>query len=136
VQTSCHVFTIVNGNIDHDDGLVVEGALERGHEIRRAFDPVALRAKGLCIFHEVRVGEADIPATAETTFLMPFDQSVFAVIPDHDHECELMAKRCFDFLRVHHKSGIAGNGENATFRIDQLGGQRTWQCDAHGGETV
>ena len=68
--------------------------------------------------------------------LVPGDESIFLIVPDEDDDGGLHAHRGFDFLRIHHEAGVAGDSHHLALRRGQLGGDRARHRDAHRRETV
>ena len=67
---------------------------------------------------------------------MPFDQTVFAVVPDQDDAGHACPHDGLHFLGVHQKAGVAGDRHGFAVRIGELGGENAGHRDAHRGEAV
>ena len=114
-----------------------EGLLKRGDELIGLLDGAAPGAVGLRPERKVRVGEGEVEVPAvEGVALLPLDQPVGAVHPDHGDDVELAPYRSLHVLRVHEEAGVAVDRENLAIRHRDLGPERAGEGEAHCAEAV
>ena len=92
--------------------------------------------KDLCVCDEVRVSELDPEWPAELVALLPVDQAVAVVTPDDDRDVCPDPLRGLELLAVHEEAAVAAHRDDLAVRMDELGGDRARQGDAHGREAV
>src|SRR4029078_2314292 len=103
----------VDRDVEHRDGARTERAVERGGNIFRPLDALAVRAECTGEGDEVRVvevGAAD--ATGEAPLLVHADRPVHTVVEhDHDHgRARLLRRR--ELLRGHQEVAVAGEAHD------------------------
>ena len=86
--------------------------------------------------HEIRVREIDEGRATILLLFLPLDETILAVMEDHDDEVHPEAHRRLQLLRVHHEAAIARRHQHTTLRINQLRRDGTRHADAHACETV
>ena len=84
----------------------------------------------------VRVVEGQIRVTPELVALLPGDQSVLPVFPDHRHEIATEAFSGLYFLDIHEKACVTTHGQHPPFGEYQARGQGAGQREAHRAEAV
>lgn len=131
-----HVFIVVDGAVDDDWFVLLEGFFQGRQEVFGLGDAVADGVEAFGQFHEVRVGEVDVLVMAVLHVLFPFDQAIAAVAEDEGDEVRAQAVGRFKFLDVHQEAGVAGDGQDFLVRMDELGRDGAGNGDAHGGEAV
>lgn len=55
-----HIFTVIDGAVDDDWFILLEGFDERRQQVFRLFDAVADGPHAFGKFHEIRIGEIDV----------------------------------------------------------------------------
>src|SRR5258708_35493148 len=78
----------------------------------RAFDLRTFRTVTLRVFDEVRVPERQAEIRETIHRLLPPDHAIGRVFQDQHHEIQLKANRGFHFLRIHHETAVAADGEH------------------------
>src|SRR6185312_5649342 len=89
--------------------------------------------------HPERLGEADEvgvrevgpEVAAELAVLLPHDRPVLPVLPDDVDDRRLQPDGSLELLAVHEKAAVAVDGDHLALRMDELGGDRARQGEAH-----
>lgn len=115
-----HVFFVVDGAVDDDRFILLEGLSQSRQEVFCFFDAVADGVEAFGQFYEVRIGEVDTFVMAVLHVLFPFDEAVAAVIEDEGYEVRSQAVSRFKFLDVHQEAGIAGDGQHFFVGVDEF----------------
>ena len=116
-----HVFFVVDGAVDDDRFILLEGLSQGRQEVFGLFDAVADGVEAFGQFYEVRIGEVDTFVMAVLHVLFPFDEAVAAVIEDEGDEVRSQAVSRFEFLDVHQEAGVAGDGQHFFIGVDEFG---------------
>ena len=75
-------------------------------------------------------------ATPEVVLLLPLDEAVLAVHPDHDHRVLPVADQGFEVLHVHEEPGVPRDREDPPVGVGQLRPHRARQGEPHRAEAV
>ena len=91
--------------------------LERTGKLVGALYMLAPHSERLRQQFEVRIGESQFRMLAvEMVLLLPLDQTVFAIDPNHDANLQLAPDHGLEVLHVHQEAGIAANRQNLAVR--------------------
>ena len=121
VGRELHVFFVVDGAVDDDRFILLEGFFQGRQEIFRLFDAVADGVEAFGEFYEVRIGEVDAFVMAVLHILFPFDEAVAAVVEDEGDEVRAQAVGRFKFLDVHQEAGITSDSQDLFIGVDEFG---------------
>ena len=130
------VRSVIDGTLDDDDLVEVEGLLEHHGEVvpllhGHADRPVALGEPG-----EIRIGIVQPEAPEPHVLLLPLDEPEGVVVQDQHDNRDVQPHRGLELLGVHHESAVAHHGKHPAFGMDQLGGKGRRQARTHGREGV
>ena len=123
----------VDAQLDHRGPAGRDGALERGRELLRPLDHLAVAAEGLRVAREVRVDEVGAEGAAGVVPLLVHpDRPVHAVVDDQHDDRQLVLDGGRELLAAHQEVAVAGEAHDQAIRVDELGGDRGRQAVAHG----
>ena len=110
--------------------------VEDGAKSRRVLKAVASRTIALGETHEIRIVEGHPEILVSVCFLFHRDHAESAVVEHDDDQIETESHCRLDFLAVHSEATIAGDHNNLTLWIYELGGNCRGQTDAHRAQRV
>src|SRR5699024_9390616 len=94
--------------------------------------PISEAAEGPSHGREVRVLQRRGRGPARVfAVLMAADRAVDRVVVDHDGDVETVLSRGGHLLTVHQEVTVAGDAEHGPFGVDESGGDRGRQTEAH-----
>ena len=109
-----------------------ERALERGLEVLRPLDPLAVRAVGARERREVRVLEVRADhAPRELPLLVHADRRVHAVVDEEHDDRQVVLHRGRELGRAHDEVAVAREADDDPVGVDELRGDRRREAVAH-----
>src|SRR5699024_1946035 len=118
--------------VDERQALVPQRPFEGVPEVLGPLDPDPESAEGLSHGREVRVLQRRGRGPARVfAVLMAADRAVDRVVVDHDGDVETVLSRGGHLLTVHQEVTVAGDAEHGPFGVDESGGDRGRQTEAH-----
>src|SRR5262245_11712387 len=116
------VLAVVDGNNDQPGAFVGESMVNCRAQIARPSHDLTLPAEGVGQLLPVWIAKRHIDVAAVLRFLLPCDEAIVAVFPDHDSDPRPEPFGRFHFVHIHEEVAVASDSENPAFGMDQMGG--------------
>src|SRR5918993_99575 len=130
------ILAIVDGHLDQGRPIHRERVAQAAGELRGGGGPGRRDPERPRERHEVGVAELHAERPAELVALLPVDEAVAVVAPDHDGDLRPEADRGLELLDVHQQAAVPAQRHDAPVRVDERRRDRARQRNAHRRESV